>query len=125
MRDTPAPWKHGVVLVCMNERPAGAPKPSCGRANGQALKSWLKDAAREGGGPAAECRVLNSTCLDVCPEHGVAVALMPGDEVVVADPLTDREALLARVQAHMAEVARHEGGPGARVRGVLGKLRGR
>ena len=124
MREAPAPWKHGVVLVCNNERAPGAPKPSCGRAAGTGLKSWLKDAAREGGGPAAACRVLNSTCLDLCPADGVAVAILPGDEVLVADPVADRQALLERVQARMADIAADEGGGGG-LRGAFDRLRRR
>ncbi|NOY25324.1 MAG: (2Fe-2S) ferredoxin domain-containing protein [Oligoflexia bacterium] len=103
MRDSPTPWRHGVVLVCDNQRPQDASKPGCGRAQGRALRSWLKQAARQGGGPGAACRVLNSSCLGVCPEHGVAVALEPGDQIVVVDPATDRQALLDRVQAHMSK----------------------
>ena len=127
MREVPAPWKHGVVLVCSNQRPDGAPKPSCGRARGEGLKSWLKDQARQGGGAAAECRVLTTSCLDLCPADGVAVALQPGDALLVVDPVADRQALLARVQAHMeAQAQGGDGeGPGGRLRGVLGKLRGR
>lgn len=126
MRETRAPWKNGVVLVCNNQRPDGAAKPSCGRAQGQALKAWLKEAARAGGGEAAACRVLNTSCLDICPAHGVAVALMPGDDVVVVDPMDDRDALLRRVQAHMKQAAadtEHAGGK--RGSGLLGKLRRR
>jgi len=132
MRQTPTPWKHGVVLVCTNERAPGAAKPSCGRARGEELKRWLKEAAREGGGAAADCRVLSTGCLDVCPADGVAVALLPGDEVLVVDPEVDRAALLTRVQAHMTAVAeaeaasssgRAEGGHGGRLGGLLGRLR--
>ncbi|RME23619.1 MAG: hypothetical protein D6798_13165 [Deltaproteobacteria bacterium] len=126
MHDVDSPWQHGVVLICNNQRPDGSPKPSCGRDAGNQLKAWLKIAAREGGGAAAECRVLTTSCLDVCPQHGVAVALMPGNEVVVVDPQEDRDALLARVQAHMDAVAEQGAptGPGRRGRGLLRRLRG-
>ncbi len=125
MHDVDSPWQHGVVLVCNNQRPDGAPKPSCGRDAGNQLKAWLKIAAREGGGAAAGCRVLTTSCLDVCPHHGVAVALMPGNEVVVADSSTDRDALLARVQEHMTAVASDgQAAHGGRGRRLLKRLRG-
>lgn len=124
MRDTPAPWKHGVVLVCNNQRPDGAPKPSCGRMQGESVKAWLKPRLRELDGPAGQCRVLTTSCLDVCPRDGVAVALLPGNEVVVVDPVADREALEARIVAHMDQVAQDKS-PGGRGRRLLGKLRGR
>lgn len=120
MEDSSTPWKHGVVLVCTNQRPEGAPKPSCGRLQGQSVKAWLKPRLRELGGPAAECRVLTTSCLGVCPQAGVAVALVPGNEVVVVDPVADRQALEQRVVHHMQELA---GGQGGRKRSLLGKLR--
>ena len=126
MRQTPTPWQHGVVLVCTNERPPGAAKPSCGRARGEALKGWLKQELRQGGGPAAQCRVLTTSCLDVCPADGVAVALEPGGDVFVVDPVADRAALLAHIQSHMtavAEAASAPAGPAGRLRGLLGRLR--
>ncbi len=121
MRDTPCPWQHGVVLVCSNERDPGAKKPSCGRARGKRLKGWLKEAARAEDGPVSTCRVLETSCLDVCPADGVAVALVPGNEVFVVTPEDDRQALLERVRTHMEGAA---GGPG-KARRVLSRLRGR
>ncbi|MCB9779958.1 MAG: hypothetical protein H6742_15445 [Alphaproteobacteria bacterium] len=127
MREVSAPWEHGVVLICNNQRPDGSAKPSCGRGAGDGLKAWLKQAAREQDGPVARCRVLTSSCLDVCPADGVAVALMPGNEVLVVDPEADRDALLGRVRAHMAAHASPSEAGGARgaARRVLGRLRGR
>lgn len=123
MHDAQTPWKHGVVLICSNQRPDGAAKPSCGHHAGTALKAWLKTAAREQPGPVSECRVLTASCLDVCPAKGVAVALMPGNQVVVVDPESDRDALLERVRTHMEQAAEPAGGPGGRARKVLGRLR--
>lgn len=125
MRQTPAPWQHGVVLVCNNQRPDGAPKPSCGRQRGDALKAWLKGELREAGGAAAGCRVLTSSCLDICPADGVAVALLPQDVAWVVDPEADREALKAEIEARAGSEAGGEDGGGGRARRLLGKLRGR
>lgn len=114
MDKSPVPWKHGVVLVCMNERAPGGSKPSCGRARGTELKGWLKDTLRAEGGPGAECRVVNTSCLDLCSERGVAVVMMPGDEALIVDPERERDKVKQTIQAHYA-------GPR---RGLLGRLRG-
>ncbi len=119
MRDEACPWQHGVVLVCVNERDPGAAKPSCGRARGKRLKGWLKSAARAEDGPVSRCRVLETSCLDVCPPEGTAVGLMPGNEIVVVDAKEEREALLGRVKEHMEGAARNQGV----AKRVLGRLR--
>lgn len=133
MRETSPAWTHGVVLVCENQRPDGAPKPSCGRARGQAVKSWLKPALQEAGGAGAGCRVLTTSCLDTCPADGVAIALEPGHKVLVfnpdaPDPQVEQQALLARIQAHFEAVGAAAATPeaaGGRARRLLGRLRGR
>jgi hypothetical protein len=106
------PWKHGVVLVCTNQRPDGATKPSCGRIRGEQVRRQLKQDTRAGGGAAAQCRVLSSSCLDVCPADGVAVAVVPGEEIRIVTPDADDAALLAWVQEQMTRLS--EGGGGAR-----------
>ena len=124
MRDESTPWQHGVVLVCTNERAPGAAKPSCGQERGLKLRHWLKLNARERGGAVGACRVLATSCLDACPRDGVAVAIMPGNEVVIADPEADREALLDRVQARMDAVAADTPTPpGGRRKLLLNRLR--
>lgn len=100
MREAEVCWKRGVVLVCTNQRPEGAPKPSCGRVRGKALRTWLKQAARAEGGAAAEARVVGSSCLGLCPPDGVAVAMMPGNEMLVVEPTRDKPELLERLRAH-------------------------
>jgi len=123
MREEKSCWQHGVVLVCINEREPGHAKPSCGRAQGKHLKSWLKSRARALDGPVSECRVLETSCLDTCPADGMAVSLMPGNRTLVIDPDQDRDALLQTIKTHMEEVAADTGRSGARR--VLGKLRRR
>lgn len=122
MREEPASWKHGVVLVCTNERAAGAAKPSCGHDRGLKLRHWLKAACRGEDGPVSECRVLATSCLDTCPADGVAVALEPGGRVLVVDPEADGDALLAEVTAHMQGLAAPTG-VRSKARSVLGRLR--
>ena len=123
MREEDCSWQHGVVLICTNEREPGHAKPSCGRAKGKRLKGWLKSAARAESGPVSQCRVLETSCLDTCPADGLTVALVPGNQILVVDPETDRQALLDRVKEHMETVTSGDTRSGARQ--VLSKLRRR
>lgn len=120
MKKEEVPWRHGVVLVCTNQRPDGADKPSCGRIRGEQVRRQLKQDTRAGGGAAAQCRVLSSSCLGLCPEDGVAVAVVPGDELQVVTPGEDDEALLAWVQEQIGRQA--EGG---KARRTLSRLAGK
>jgi (2Fe-2S) ferredoxin len=63
------------VLVCVNSRPPGNPKGSCGEKSGQELFDRLKDALRERG---LEDRVMaNRTyCLKHC-SRGPVLAVQP------------------------------------------------
>ena len=85
------------MLVCTNERPEGAPKPSCGRLRGTKLRAWLKDHTRAADGPP-EVRVMATSCLGICPADGVAVALVPDGDVCVVDPVGERDTLLSTVR---------------------------
>ena len=117
MRTEKTPWEHGVVLVCENQRLPGAPKPSCGKAAGGALKALLKERLKAEGGAGAGVRVLNSSCLDLCPAHGVAVAMEPGHHAWVVDPAKDEDALVAEIQARAAPT----GGARAAAKRLLGR----
>jgi len=101
MREEVCPWKTGVVLICKNQRGPDASRPSCGQVAGHELKSWLKNKARGAGGALSEVRVLTTSCLDLCPADGVAVAFEPGGRAMVVDADRDREALLAELKAHV------------------------
>lgn len=115
MRTEPSPWATGVVLVCTNERPEGAAKPSCGRLRGAKLRAWLKDHTHAGDG-GRPVRVMATSCLGICPAHGVAVALVPDGDVRVVDPVVDREALLAEVVGWIASRRRAASGVAGRLR---------
>jgi predicted metal-binding protein len=112
MREEACPWKSGVVLICKNQRGPGAAKPSCGEESGHELKSWLKKKAREAGGGLADARVLTTSCLNLCPETGVAVALEPGGRAMVVDADHDRDALLETLKSHFDEAQAAPSGGG-------------
>lgn len=95
MQSSPPKWKT-LVLVCDNERPADAPKPSCRPQGGAELREWLKaELKREG--LWGEVRVLSTSCLDAC-KQGVTVAVDNGRERLIVDASAEREALLARIR---------------------------
>ncbi len=99
MQSAPPKWKT-LVLVCDNQRPPDAPKPSCRPQGGGELREWLKaELKREG--LWGQVRVLSTSCLDICTK-GVTVALDGGAERLVVDPQEDREALLARIRESVA-----------------------
>lgn len=84
----PKPERH--VLVCLNTRPPGNPKGSCGEKGSEALFERLKAMVREGG--LGERVIVNRTsCLKHC-SRGVTVAVQP-DNVwyagVTADDLEE------------------------------------
>ena len=122
MREEVCPWKSGVVLICKNQRAPGAAKPSCGEEAGHELKSWLKKKAREAGGGLAEARVLTTSCLNLCPADGVAVAMEPGGRAVVVDADHDREALLDTLKSHFDEPDAASAGRGL-ARRAISRLR--
>ena len=96
MLSAPPKWKT-LVLVCDNERPPDAPKPSCRPQGGGELREWLKaELKREG--LWGQVRVLSTSCLDICTK-GVTVGLDNGRERVIVDPDADRQELLARIRA--------------------------
>ena len=127
MREESPPWKHGVVMVCANQRGPDSTKPSCGRQRGMKLRHWLKTNARELDGPISECRVIETSCLSLCPADGVAVAVEPGHAMVVVDPDApgEQDALLNWVQDEVEALARGEakGGKRATIKRLLGKGR--
>lgn len=63
------------VFVCLNARPADAPRPSCTGDGTSALHVRLQQLAREAG-LGARVRINKSGCLDQC-EHGPTVVVYP------------------------------------------------
>jgi (2Fe-2S) ferredoxin len=69
----PAFERH--VFVCLNSRPADAPRPSCTRDGTSALHTRLQQLTREAG-LGGKVRINKSGCLDQC-EHGPTVVVYP------------------------------------------------
>jgi (2Fe-2S) ferredoxin len=63
------------VFVCTNQRPDGAPRPSCAHGGGNEVHAALQKAAKAAdlGG---RVRINKSGCLDQC-EHGPTVVVYP------------------------------------------------
>lgn len=69
------PYPRVQILVCANERPPGAEKPSCGPRGGAEVYRRFKDAIRERG--LRERMIVTRTgCLKHC-SHGVTVGVWP------------------------------------------------
>ncbi len=65
--------KH--IFVCTNQRPDGAPKPSCGLTHGEAIIAEFKKLVRQND-LSVEIRTQKTGCMDVC-EQGPAIVVYP------------------------------------------------
>ncbi len=63
------------VFVCLNTRPAGAPRPSCAVDGTSELHTQLQQLAKAAG-LTGKVRINKSGCLDQC-EHGPTVVVYP------------------------------------------------
>ncbi len=63
------------VFVCLNSRPADAPRPSCTADGKSELHTRLQQLSKEAG-LAGKVRINKSGCLDQC-EHGPTVVVYP------------------------------------------------
>jgi (2Fe-2S) ferredoxin len=68
------PFEHH-VFVCMNSRPAGAPRPSCTADGKSELHTRLQQLVKQAG-LAGRVRINKAGCLDQC-EHGPTVVVYP------------------------------------------------
>lgn len=62
------------VFCCVNQRPEGHPRGSCGAAGAQGLRNYLAARCRELG--IAQVRINNAGCLDRC-EFGPVMVIYP------------------------------------------------
>jgi (2Fe-2S) ferredoxin len=68
-------FKHH-VFVCHNQRPEGAPRPSCTSDGKSELLPLLQQFAKEAGLGSSTVRINKAGCLDQC-EHGPTVVVYP------------------------------------------------
>jgi (2Fe-2S) ferredoxin len=73
--DSPLPAYERHVFVCLNQRPADAPRPSCTSDGKSELHTRLQQLSREAG-LGSKVRINKSGCLDQC-EHGPTVVVYP------------------------------------------------
>ncbi len=109
MQNVNPKWlKSGLVLVCercFKERIPEEDPDVAERIGDFHLRNWLKDRLKADGrwGPI---RAISTSCIDVCARGRVTVAIeAQGGEmqVVVVDPVDDREALYQRIVIALGE----------------------
>jgi (2Fe-2S) ferredoxin len=82
------------VLVCVNARPAGHPKGSCGEKGSKELYDKLKSMMRERG-LHAHAMAQSTSCLKHCSQ-GIVVAVQPDNQWYANVKPEDLEELCAR-----------------------------
>lgn len=82
------------ILVCVNERPANARKPSCGPRGALAIYRAFKDGVRSRG-LRDRVMVVRTGCLKHCSQ-GVTVNLWPANGWYCGVTLTDIDEILDR-----------------------------
>lgn len=103
MQDVTPKWAaRGLVLVCercSKERIPEEDPETAARFGDFHLRDWLK-ARLKADGRWGAIRAINTSCMDVCARRRVTIAIEPSRgrrQVVVVDPLDDREALYRRI----------------------------
>ena len=92
------------MLVCVNERPPDAPKPSCGPRGGLEVYRQFKDVVRERG-VRDRVMVVRTGCLKHC-SRGITVAVWPLNVWYSAVTLGDVEEIVDRTVIAGEEVER-------------------
>lgn len=96
--------KSGLVLVCekcYKERIPDEDADVAAKIGDFNLRDWLKKRLKEDG-HWGKVRAVGTTCMDVCARRLVTVAIVPQgdgeeDEVVVLDPIDDRDDLYKKI----------------------------
>ncbi|MDQ2679606.1 MAG: hypothetical protein M3Y21_01070 [Candidatus Eremiobacteraeota bacterium] len=108
---TPKWTRRGLVLVCercYKERIPDEDPDTVAQIGDFNLRDWLKRKLKDDG-HWGEVRAISTSCMDVCGRRTVTVAIDPQDgraaEVLVVDPIADRDALYARIVATLVKAA--------------------
>ena len=92
------PQRRRYLAVCVNCRPEGSLRPSCGRQGGLEVYAKLRQLLRERNLASYEVRAYSTSCLDLCDE-GPAIVVEPDHfvyrRVAVSDVLDIVDALEA------------------------------
>lgn len=104
MKKTQCPWSRALVSVCTKCHNAIEPAELSQEGNaGENLKNFLKARMRTEG-HAGAVRVVNSSCLALCPIGEQAVVIHthngPG-EIIALHPEKDREELVEVIKAKL------------------------
>ena len=109
MQEVKPKWlQRGLVLVCERcsaERIPEEDPDIAARSAGFNLRDWLKERLKADGRWGA-IRALGTSCMDVCARGRVTVCIDPCDgcipEIVVVDPVTEKEAVYDRIVTKLA-----------------------
>lgn len=109
MQDVKPKWlESGLVLVCERCSKERIPEESpevAARIGDFDLRGWLKAKLKEDG-HWGKIRAVSTSCMDVCALGRVTVCIDPKTddkpEVIVVDPIEDREALYQRIVNRLA-----------------------
>jgi predicted metal-binding protein len=98
--------RSGVVMICERCYKERIPDEDPDVAQGIGdfnLRNWLKERLKAEGRWGA-IRAISTSCMDVCARGRVTVCIEPQDgetEVIVVDPVADREELYRRIVAKL------------------------
>lgn len=100
--------RRGLVLVCercSKERIPEEDPDVAARIGDFHLRNWLKERLKADG-YWGEIRAISTSCMDVCARGRVTVCIEAGGrppEVMVVDPVDDREALYSTIVERLAK----------------------
>ncbi len=90
-------WESGLVLVCSQ-----CANEQSGSTASENLENWLKSRLKSEG-LWGEFRVVNTSCLGVCPKSGITVVIVSNGSggnspCLIVNPHSERELLYSRIK---------------------------